>query len=618
LSFAFFGIKEQAMITASAKALSRRRLGVRQWEMAPFSESERQLAATLAKELRVSEICARLLIQRGHNTKAGAEAFMARRLDALHDPLLLPEISRAVERIALAVKEGRKILLFGDYDVDGLAATALLARFFRLLKDSQSRPLDVVALVPERKDGYGLNAVSRAQIQQRKPGLLILLDNGTTAHEAITQFAQAGIPSIVVDHHYAGGPRPEAVAVINPKLRGEGAPYPFDELCAAGLAFKLAWALAVHFSKNKKVSAEFKAFLLEALALAALGTLADVAPLKDENRILAHHGLQALARVSSPGLRSLLDSMPTGRPISATDVSFRLAPRLNAAGRCGRAAEALELLLTEDGARAAELAACLEKHNASRQRQEQAMLEEARAQVLACLKENPRSTVLVLASAAWQVGVAGIVASRIVEEFHRPAVLLCVDPEKGLAQGSGRSIRKLHLCEALACGREHLLNFGGHAAAAGLTLRAEKIPAFRAAFQEAGAAVLAPEDLKPSFHVEACVRLEELTAQVAEELEFFEPCGAGNQRPALAALGVSIPGGLKLMGKDERHISFFARQEDCARRVVGFDWAEHFNALCDLSRNSTLDIAFRPRLNVWRGEKTIELYLESFRPGNEA
>ena len=603
------------MNTTRATAKTRRRHGPRQWEVTPLSANGQELAASLSKELRLSEVCARLLVQRGYTSTTSAEAFISRRMDLLHDPALLPDIEKAVARIAEAVEKQQKILLFGDYDVDGLAATALLARFLRLLKARDGGRFEIEARVPERKDGYGLNAVALEQIRQQKPDLLILLDNGTSSHAAIEQLAQAGIASIVVDHHHVDGPPPGAVAVINPKRKDNGGRYPFEELCAAGLAFKLAWALAVNFSQNKKVSPEFKAFLLDAFALAALGTLADVVPLQDENRVLAHHGLLALARVQTPGLRALLETAQAGLPLTARDVAFRLAPRLNAAGRCGQAAEALELLLTENSARAAELAAILEKHNDTRQGLESEMLEEARRQALACLKENPACLALVLDSAEWQVGVIGIVASRIVEEFHRPALLLCVDRKNGLAHGSGRSIRKLHLYEALARGKEHLLSFGGHAAAAGLTLKAEQIASFRAAFQSTAAALLKPEDVTPKLYLDALVTLEQMTAKLAAELDLFEPCGAGNQRPALAALGVSVPGGPKLMGKEERHVNFFARQGNCARRVVGFDWAEHFNALCDLSQSATLDIAFRPRLNTWRGETTVELIMEAFRRG---
>ena len=423
------------------------------------------------KALRISDVAARLLVSRGLGEPGSAETFLARQLAQLHDPALLPDMSRAVARIAEAVAKKEFILLFGDYDADGVTATALLKQYFDFLNRTVSLRTRVEAMVPERHDGYGLSDAALREIVARKPGLLITLDNGISAVEQITALKAEGIDCIVVDHHLPGDQLPPAVAVIDPK-RADST-YPFSELCGAGLSFKLAWALSVHFSNNKKVTPEFRAFLLEAMALAAVGTVADVVPLIDENRVLVHHGLGMLAATRNPGLKALLEASrllplePGKRDrITPGDIGFRLGPRLNAAGRCGHAADALEVLLTPDQARATELAAQLERYNIERQQHEETIQGDARAQAMATLELRPQARGFVLFSESWHQGVIGIAASRIVDEFHRPALLLAINKAKGLAHGSGRSIRALNLHEALTASCAQLVTYGGHAAAA--------------------------------------------------------------------------------------------------------------------------------------------------------
>ncbi|MBE7465112.1 MAG: single-stranded-DNA-specific exonuclease RecJ [Planctomycetes bacterium] len=565
-------------------------------------------AEILARELKLTPLFARLLARRGFSDAAAADAFLQTRLDALHDPAGLPDMAQAVARIRLAVEHQEKIVLFGDYDVDGVSSAALMARFFRVLGYAP-----VTALVPERDSGgYGLSAPAVQRIKAAQPKLLITLDNGTSAHAALEDLAAAKIDAIVVDHHQLppeGLPR--ACAVVNPQRNDHA--YPFRELCGAGLSFKLAWALAQAFSKSAKVSPAFREFLLDALGFAALGTIADVVPLVGENRILAAQGLRALGRSSAPGVTALLRQAKIEGLPNASDVGFRIGPRLNAAGRCGQAAEALELLLTEDSARAEELAAKLEVLNIERQGIEERILNAARAQALARLSEPDPPRALVLTSADWHVGVIGIVASRIVEEFHRPVLLLALDEAEGVARGSGRSIKGFNLAEALAAGGELLLTHGGHAAAAGLSVASAQIEAFRTTFESVAAERILPEQLHASLEVEAFVPLGEVTSEFCRELERLEPCGMGNPRPVLAARGVRIAGQIAPMGANEQHVSFFAGQNGTVLRAVGFGMGEHFNALCDLSKSEGFEIAFRPQLNTFRGETKVELHLRAFR-----
>lgn len=604
-------------------AMARRIRAARRWHVAPLDPAKTALAATLARAVGVSPVCARILVRRGHETPEAAATFLSRNLTQLHDPLLLPDMQAAVARIAEAVEKGQKIVLFGDYDVDGLAATALLDRFFRLVKRGTESGFHVESYVPDRKDGYGLTPPAAAAILRRKPDLLITLDNGTSAHEHLADFAQAGIDCIVVDHHHVNRGVPPTRAVINPKRR-DGHSYPFDELCGAGIAFKLAWALAMHFSHDKNVTPEFRAFLLDAMALAGAATMADVVPLVGENRVLAHQGLVALSRTRMAGLRALMARCNIKAVPRAYEVVYRIAPRLNAAGRCGDVREALELLLTDDPVRAEALAEALEGYNTARQGIEGRMLEEARAQALEILEQLPDCRALVLASHTWNAGVVGIVAARIVDEFHRPALLLSVDRERKVARGSGRSIRALHLTEALAATKEQLvrqfgelleLEFGGHAAAAGVTLGADKVAAFRLAFQHTAAALLKREDMAPSLHVDEEVTLDQVDGALCESLEKLEPCGAGNPRPMLFARGVSVASPPRFMGSGEEHFSFHVRQGKAARHVKAFNAGARFNEFSDLSRIGTLDLAFRPEVDSFRGVRSIEMRLEDFRAG---
>lgn len=586
------------------------------WEFAENGALPPPSTRVLMETLRLSETVARILCQRGFDSSERAKEFLERNLAGLHDPGLLPDMGVAVERIAAAIEKNERIVIFGDYDADGVTSTALLARFFEFL-NRNGRKINFEARVPEREHGYGLSAHAVKEILALKPRLVITLDNGITANDAIRELAVAGADCIVVDHHLPGPALPPAVAVIDAKRTDST--YPFNELCGAGVTFKLIWALSTHFCGSRRVTPEFRAYLLDAMALAAVGTVADVVPLAGENRLLVHHGLKTLPRTTLPGVRALLESarlLPLDARkqfISPGDIGFRFGPRLNAAGRCGCASAALELLLTNDESRAAELAAQLDAFNSQRQKIEETILEEARAQASATLVERPECRGFVLWSDGWHQGVIGIAASRIVEEFHRPAVLLALNRERGLAHGSGRSIRTLNLHDALHAASEHLTTFGGHAAAAGLTIEVARIGNFRAHFERTVFEMISEEDLVPRLRIDWRVNMDELTPKLCSELELFEPCGMGNPRPLLALNGAQLPAPPRLMGRDEKHVSFFARQGSVSRRVVAFNYAEHFNTLCDCTQRRALDLAFHPQINNFNGQSSVELLLESHR-----
>ncbi|HYG76539.1 MAG TPA: single-stranded-DNA-specific exonuclease RecJ [Planctomycetota bacterium] len=581
---------------------------------APLSPVQLQAQALLCRELNLTAASGRLLVRRGFETPAQADVFFQRRFDQLHDPALLPDIGAAVQRIAAAVEKSQRIVLFGDYDVDGITATALLHRFFNVLKKRTRSSFVVESLVPDRKDGYGLTPAAVEMVRRKKPDLLITLDNGISAHTALDAFHEAGIDCIVVDHHHLHGELPRALAVINPKR--PDSTYPFNELCGAGISFKLAWALAVHYSQDKRVTPDFKTFLLDAVALAGMGTLADVVPLVGENRVLAHQGLVALNKSQMPGLRALLETAALRGPAKAFDVGFRIGPRLNAAGRCGEVSEALELLLTEDSGRAMELAQQLNDYNAERQAIQKQIADQAREQVLRTLSEAPHSRAFVLASDEWHHGIVGIVASRIVDEFRRPALVLSIDREKQVARGSGRSVRGFHLAEALNAHGSMLLTHGGHAAAAGLSLHSGNLAAFREAFHATAQTLLKDHDPSPYIGIDESVPLAEVSQKFCVELEKFEPFGMGNPRPVFAVSGASISSPPRLMGKGEEHVNFYVRDGKVSLRVIGWNMATHLSALTDLNRGGLIDIAFRPQTSSFRGETSVELVMEAFRAGS--
>lgn len=595
----------------------RRRREPRRWKFAPRPAAE--AVTRLRRESGVCVSVARLLVQRGWGEPEQAERFLARRLSDLHEPMLLPDMERAASRLAEAVRRRERVVLFGDYDVDGLCAAALFADFLSLAG------LQVEALVPERSQGgYGLTAPAVARVRALRPDLVVTLDNGITAHTAVETLKADGVVCIVVDHHHvtAAG-LPAADAVVNPKCPDSH--YPFPDLCGAGLAFKLAWATAAELSHNCKVSPEFRAFLLRAAGLAGMATIADVVPLVGENRILAAHGLRALGTAQAPGLRALLEVCRIRGEPTAHDVAFRLAPRLNAAGRVGRAADALQLLRAADAREAQMLAEKLDGLNRKRRALEDAVFQDAGRRAEEYLAAPDAPPLLFFAAPAWHPGVLGIVASRLTEAFHRPTVLLSVDEREGVARGSGRSLPGFHLAEAFERGAAHTLSFGGHAAAAGVTLNADKVEDFRAALMSA-AAEIPPEILEPSLLIDEVLSFAELNEALCLDLAKLEPCGEGNPAPLFALHSVELVAPPRPMGAEERHLAFYFRDGrrdggQRSKRAVGFGFGERFNELCGLYEESCrggtgaglLDLAGRPVLNEFRGERSVEFHLTDFR-----
>ena len=570
----------------------------KRWRIAPVEAVERD---RLAQDLGIGPILAALLLNRGMRSAAEAASFLEPKLTELHDPLLLPDMARAAARVEDAVRRKEPIAICGDYDVDGLSSTALLVEFFRLLGT------EVRVHIPHRiDDGYGLRAEAVEKLASEGIRLIVTVDNGSSAAEEIALAARRGIDVVVTDHHEMGPVAPPAFALVNPKAPQSS--YPFPHLAGVGVAFKLAWAVSMKFSRSRKLSPEFKDFMMEALALAALGTIADVVPLLGENRVLARHGLVALGRTARPGLKALVAYALRGRNerLSSEGVGFRIGPLINAAGRLGKAEQALRLLLARSEQEAQELVAVLDGQNRKRQGIEEEIHRTAREKVHAEV-DLRQERAIVLADPRWHAGVVGIVAARICEEFCRPTILIALEGERG--RGSGRSIRGVHLCDALQGCREHLIGFGGHAHAVGVEIAAGKLDDFRRALNSS--IVLPPSEMVPEVEIEAEVGLEDLSAVLVREISRLEPHGSGNRSPLLGARDLRLAGVPRVIGQGGRHLSFFVRsgvnsaRAPLALKAIAFGRGGDLPSC--LLAESRFDLAFQPLINRWGGSEMVEL-----------
>jgi single-stranded-DNA-specific exonuclease len=530
----------------------------------------------LAEATGLSEIAAEILVRRGYDDPATANAFLEGALSG-HDPFLLGDMSSACEALEAAISGGERICVHGDYDVDGICATVLALLILRELG------ADADWHLPSRfEEGYGVSRETLSRLARDGTGLVLTVDCGITAVDEVDEARRQGLQVVVTDHHRPGGDLPDC-----PVVRTRPSDYPFPELSGTGVVYKLGQAL---LGPDSPV-------LERHLDLVALATIADVVPLLDENRGLAIAGLRALARTQKPGLQALMRSAGVDpAAIDSGAVGFRLAPRINAAGRLGHPRSALELLLTDDPARAKSLAGELEELNRERQIVEDRILREAVAQLEEWPEEQARRRGYVLASEEWHEGVIGIVASRLVERYHRPVVLIAGGAEEW--KGSGRSIPVFDLHAALGACAEHLERFGGHRAAAGLSIRPENLDAFAAAFANAADAVLGEEDLRPVTVVDAVVPPEKLTLGLSEELSRFAPFGLGNPNVTLLLPRCELAQ-LAVVGEG-KHLRFRARRDGRdAGNAIAFGQGRQLDRL--LQRPGRYDLAFRLQENHWNG-----------------
>jgi single-stranded-DNA-specific exonuclease len=622
-----------------------------------MTEAAAQAAALLGRQFGLHPLAARLLVGRGLDDAERAERFLTPKLSDLHDPGLMPGLERAAARLSRAVRQRQPIVIYGDYDVDGVTASAILWHVLRLAGAA------VATYVPHRIDeGYGLNCEAIAAIAALEPfgeqrgvwedagiapdakPLIVSVDCGITAVEPAATAVQCGCDLIITDHHeFDAQALPQAFALVHPRLGGasldgggagggggngaSAAPYPFPDLCGAGVAFKLAWQFVKIHCGSQRAPAVFRALLLDLLSLAALGTVADVAPLVGENRVLVTFGLGQIKRTSIIGLNALIDAAKLrAETVDAYHAGFILGPRLNACGRMGHAKEAVRLLTEADADEARELATFLTRENERRRSTERGIFHEAQDMVLAGGYDRVDQRAIVLGKEGWHPGVVGIVASRLVERFGRPVVMLNCD--NGMAHGSARSVESVSIHEALCACREHLDHFGGHAMAAGLHLATDRIEIFREALVQFVNARLAPDELVGVIDIDDHCTGAEVDVTVFDQIARLAPFGRGNPAPKLRLGGVTLAETPRRIGKDGSHLSLNLRATSGGGggggggagggtggpnrwiRAVAFGWSDMAG---QLQPGMGLDVVFEPKSSEWQGVRRAEVHVQDMK-----
>ena len=544
-------------------------------------------------EICGSECIARLLLRKGFRCAEEVNSFLRPRLSSLSDPFLLPQMHAAVSRILAALDRRERIVLFGDYDVDGVTSLALLAEMLRAYGGAPE------LFLPFRmEEGYGLSPESVERcLGQHQPQLLIAIDCGTSSLREIADLRKRGVEVIVLDHHEPKSALPDCVAIVNPKTSDSA----FEYLCSVGIVFKLCHALL----KTRPLP-EFD--LKSKLDLVALGTVADIVPLCGENRILVQRGGIAIAQTSRIGLRKLMQVAGVRPPILPEDIGYRLGPRLNAAGRLSTAEKSLRLLLTHDEGEATMLAAELDQQNRERQEVEKQIFDAAIEKIEDRL-DVARDAGIVVGAPGWHPGVLGIVASRIARRYHRPTIVIGFD-ETGIGKGSGRSIEGLNLVEALSCCTERLEKFGGHEMAAGLALREENFDAFAERFRKAARELLSDEALQPCVRLDHELAFTEIDLSFLQWHEMLQPFGNGNPQPLLLAREVEPVAPPRVV--NEKHLILRLRQGNRHRRAIYFDGAA--NQLPP----TPWDIAFRIRADEYEGETLVAMQIEAVRSAEQS
>ena len=551
-----------------------------------IQEYNREKAGFYAAELGISSLVTGILLERGFNDVDSMREFLYGSKEPFHNPFLLKGMEATVARVEKALENGEQITVYGDYDVDGITASSLLYVYL------ERRGAKVNTYIPKRKsEGYGLNDEALKSIFENGTTLVITVDCGISGLHEVAQ-APEGLDIIITDHHTVPVELPNAYAIINPKQ--EDCSYPFKDLSGVGVSFKLCQAL----EQKRTGTVDFWEELTE---LAALGTVADIVPLLGENREIVRRGLKAMGSTSLVGLQALIKASGCNREsVSSENIGFILAPRLNAVGRLEHAQSAVELLVTKDVVKAEAIAADLNRENAVRQDISRNIMAEAEAMLA---KEEHIDTAIILASEGWHQGVVGIVASRLVDKYHLPTILISIND--GMAKGSCRSIPALNLYEAIAAESDILTQFGGHHQAAGLTLPAEKVEEFTRRFKAYVREHLKPEDYIPRQTVDCLLGDHgSITVRDLQELSLLEPFGCGNTNPVFAFKNALLHNH-RSIGRDRTHLQFTVDKGDYSYKTLMWNKAELLPLLCE---NMVADIAFMPRINVWNNETSVQLH----------
>lgn len=591
------------------------------WTIGAVTEDQHATVAAGPSVSACHPLVARFLRARGVIDPEDVRIFCDPRLTRLHDPSLMPDLDRAAQRLLDAMAKGEKVVIYGDYDVDGVCASSILWHTLTAIYNNgpakpgtvPNPPTWLSTYVPHRLDeGYGLHVDALEQLARDGAQVIVTVDCAVTAVAAADLARELGVDLIITDHHNIKRDErgeailPAAYAIVHP--RRPGSSYPFGELCGAGVAFKLAWRLATMAAGSERVDADMRTLLLDLLALAGLATVADVVPLQDENRIITKFGLARLKTSGLVGVRALMEASGlTGERVGTEEAGFALGPRLNACGRMGHAREAVEMFTTADPDRARAIATELNKLNEQRRATERRIFDQAtRAAEQAGMTNSRRA--IVLADEAWHPGVVGIVCSRLVGAYQRPAILM--QRAGGICQGSGRSIDGFDLHGALVrC--SHLLDrFGGHDMAAGLALQDGKLDEFIETFCAVADEMIADEMLTPALNVDCEASIDELSYEAVNQLLALGPFGRGNPTPKILIRSVDLPRAAEAMGAHGRHISMHARQRQRSLRMIGWN----MGAQREMLRVGTaLDVIITPTINTWNGRSNIEAEIRDLR-----
>jgi single-stranded-DNA-specific exonuclease len=566
------------------------------WELTP--EPDPLVVNQLVSELSLPPVAAKLLANRGLDSKDKAEPFLYPSIDNLHDPFLLSDMDKGVERVMRALRDKEKFMIFGDYDVDGITSTSLL---FLVLNKLGA---EVTYYLPNRLiEGYGLSEEGILEAQRRGVSLIISVDCGITAVEEVAFAKEKGVDTIITDHHEPKEILPEACAIINPKTMAEG--YPGGDLSGVGVAFKFTQAIYRRLGQDERE-------LDDHLDLVALGTAADIVPLVEENRIFTKFGMAQIAKTTKPGLKSLIFvSGILGQKIGTGQVVFILAPRINAVGRLGDAELAIKLLTTRDESKAAEMARALNEENRRRKTIDETTLREA----LDLIEQDVdlvNDKAIVLASSGWHQGVIGIVASRLVEKFHRPTIMIAIDGEEG--KGSARSIPGFHLYEALGECQGFLSKYGGHKYAAGLSIPPENIPSFRENFLRVTGSKLSRDDLIPKLSINAELELEQINTELIKVLEMFAPFGPQNMRPVFMTQRLQVWGEPYVVGNN--HLRLRVKKTGSVFDCIGFGMGDMAKMLC--MKGIRIDLAYVLETNFWNDSYKLQLRIKDIKISDES
>lgn len=569
------------------------RVGHKKWKTATGDAAAEE---DLQRELGCTPLAARLLANRNLSDPAKADEFLHPDYSRLSDPLLLPDAPAAVARLKQAIDKKEKIWIHGDYDGDGVTSAALWVRLLRKLE------ADATVHVPHRKrDGYDMRGKFVAEAKEAGAKLILTTDCGIQRIDEVEQARQAGMDVVITDHHEPGPELPKAIAVVNPHRSDSR--YPFPDLAGVGVAFRLGEALVREFGMS--VDGYRRAYS----DLAAIGTVTDIMPILGDNRIIVKHGLEMLQHTKKAGLQQLLHSSGlTNQKLRADSIGFRIGPRLNAIGRVDDSRIALDLLLTSDQSIAIELTQRLENANNERRTEEARILAEAMQQ----LSQRDLSSIycVVLSGASWHSGVIGIVASKVVERTGRPSILIAIDEETGAGRGSARSIRPFHMLDAITQCSSHLIEFGGHSHAAGLSIQVENFELFAEAMNRCAAEHLTEEDFLPVLRADAEIPASHAGLSMLRDLEMFEPWGRGNDEPLFISRGLKIMDVFKL-GQDSKHLKLRVRDDEMepvdAILWNAADLADH------LRTGDRIDLCYRPQLNTYNGNTRVQFMIQDLK-----